>query len=229
MRRIILMLIVLFAAWTVVPVMHAFAQIGGGGGGGDQDDQAEKKKKRDSEWELRQAPLPGKRNAGPCPYVKVLYDAARFEEFKNGQEASGDVEYTGEIEGVDADCDYRGSDPIKLKMQVNFALGRGPAASSAHKTYRYWVAVTQRNRAVIAKQYFDLPVNFGDGDRIRIGDRVNGIVIPRANNTVSGENFEVLVGFDVTPEMADFNRQGKRFRINAGAPEPTAGTSSSGS
>jgi hypothetical protein len=35
---------------------------------------------------------------------------------------------------------------------------------------------------------------------------------------VSGENFEILVGFDVTPEMADFNRQGKRFRINVGAP-----------
>jgi hypothetical protein len=28
----------------------------------------------------------------------------------------------------------------------------------------------------------------------------------------------VLVGFDVTPEMVDFNRNGKRFRVNAGAP-----------
>ena len=33
---------------------------------------------------------------------------------------------------------------------------------------------------------------------------------------VSGTNFELLVGFDVTPEMADFNRQGKRFRPDAG-------------
>ena len=32
-------------------------------------------------------------------------------------------------------------------------------------------------------------------------------------------NFEVLVGFDVTPEMADFNRQGKRFFANAGVPK----------
>ena len=35
--------------------------------------------------------------------------------------------------------------------------------------------------------------------------------------TVSGGNFEVLVGFDVTPEMADFNEQGKRFRVNSAA------------
>ena len=34
--------------------------------------------------------------------------------------------------------------------------------------------------------------------------------------TVSGNNFEVLVGFDVTPDQAQFNRDGKRFRINAG-------------
>ena len=33
---------------------------------------------------------------------------------------------------------------------------------------------------------------------------------------MSGSNFEILVGFDVTPEMADFNRLGKRFRVNAG-------------
>jgi len=32
----------------------------------------------------------------------------------------------------------------------------------------------------------------------------------------------VLVGFDVTPEMADFNRLGKRFHANAGAPVNTA-------
>jgi hypothetical protein len=33
---------------------------------------------------------------------------------------------------------------------------------------------------------------------------------------VSGANFEVLVGFEVTPAMADFNRQGKRFHPNLG-------------
>ncbi|MHB8285532.1 MAG: Tat pathway signal sequence domain protein, partial [Caulobacteraceae bacterium] len=27
---------------------------------------------------------------------------------------------------------------------------------------------------------------------------------------------EVLVGFDVTPKMAEFNRLGKRFRVNSG-------------
>ena len=62
---------------------------------------------------------------------------------------------------------------------------------------------------------------------MRKTEDVFGITIPRANLKVSGANFEVLVGFDVTPEMADFNRQGERFRVNAG--ETTAQASGPGS
>ena len=217
MRRTLFMLFVLVTAWTVVPVASALAQAGGGEQGDDQSD-ADKKKKKD-EWELKQAPLPGKKNAGPCPYVKVLYDAARYEEFKDKEEASSAVGYTGEIEGITSDCDYKGLEPIHVKMDVEFSFGRGPQAPGRHKTFTYWVAVTHRNREVLAKQEFTLPVDFPAGqDRVALVDKIKDITIPRHDNTVSGENFEVLVGFDVTPEMADFNRQGKRFRINAGAP-----------
>ena len=51
---------------------------------------------------------------------------------------------------------------------------------------------------------------------VELGD----IIIPRANNTISGSNFEILVGFDVTPQMAEFNREGKRFRITATGTTP---------
>ena len=52
----------------------------------------------------------------------------------------------------------------------------------------------------------------------------HSIVIPRAEATTSGDHFEVLVGFDVTPAMAEFNRNGNRFRANAGtgAAQPPA-------
>ncbi len=210
MRRTALMLSVLVTAWTMVPVMHAFAQ------SSDEKSDADKKKQKE-EWELRQAPLPQQKNAGACPYVKVLYDAGRYEEFKDGQEASQAVAYTGEIETLNADCQYKGLDPIHNKIAITFAFGRGPQAPEAHKTYRYWIAVTHRNRSVLAKEYFNLPVTFAAGqDRVGVVDTVNDIVIPRADKSVSGENFEILVGFDVTPAMADFNREGKRFRINAG-------------
>ncbi len=211
MRRTFFMLLVIFAAWTVVPAIHAFAQAGGD----DQSDEDKKKKKE--EWDLKQAPLPQQKNAGPCPYVKVLYDAGRYEEFKGGEEASSAVAYTGEIQNLEATCEYKGVAPIHNKVAITFALGRGPQGLEAHKTYRYWIAVTHRNKSVLDKEYFTLPVTFSAGqDRVGVVDTINDIMIPRADSKVSGENFEILVGFDVTPEMADFNREGKRFRINAG-------------
>ena len=54
-------------------------------------------------------------------------------------------------------------------------------------------------------------------DRVYATEKMAQITIPRAKDTTSGANFEILVGFDVTPQMAAFNREGKRFRLNAGA------------
>ncbi len=89
-------------------------------------------------------------------------------------------------------------------------------AQGSAKDYHYWVAVTERNSMVIDKQEFTVHANFPAGaDRVFVEDKVLGIVIPRAKATTSGGNFEVLVGFDVTPQMAAFNRDGKRFRANA--------------
>jgi len=43
------------------------------------------------------------------------------------------------------------------------------------------------------------------------------IRIPRADESISGANFEVLVGFIMTEEQLRFNRDGKRFRLDAGS------------
>jgi hypothetical protein len=189
-----------------------------------QEEQAKKKKSKE-EWGDTQAPLPQLRNAGPCPYVKVLYDAGRYVEFKSGKEASADVAYSGEIQGISAGCAYKDDQPITVAMQILFELGRGPQAEGTGKTYRYWIAVTKRNQAVIEKKYFDLPVKFAPGqDRLYVTEDIAEVTIPRASLTTSGSNFEILVGFDVTPQMAEFNRQGKRFRLNAGANLAATGT-----
>jgi hypothetical protein len=170
---------------------------------------------RESRRAPRIAPLRSTPNAGPCPFVKILYDAARFVELEGGRAAAANVGYTGEIEGVSAGCAYHSDEPITVQMDILFNLGRGPQATGDQRTYRYWIAVTERNEAVLAKEYFDLPVNF-DGAATASVTEEQSIVIPRATAETSGGNFEVLVGFDVTPEMAEFNRTGSRFRMTAG-------------
>jgi hypothetical protein len=219
MRRLLL---IAATAVMVATSFAAHAQYPGGGRGGDDDqrqqDEDAKKKKQSKEWSDTQAPLPALRNAGPCPFVKALYDASRYVEFKDDREASNNVVWSGEIQGISAGCQYKADQPITVQMEILFELGKGPQSQAAQKTYHYWIAVTDRNREVIAKQAFDLPATFPAGkDRVYVTDKVAQIVIPRAEATTSGANFEVLVGFDVTPQMAAFNREGKRFRVNAGA------------
>lgn len=225
MRRPLIAALALAIGCSALPLHAAFAQ---NNRDPDPEQEAKDKKKKEEEWGDKQAPLPQLRNAGPCPYVKVLYDAARYVELKDNKEQSAMVGYTGEIQGLSSGCAYKSDDPIKVQVDILFALGKGPQATSSTKTYRYWVAVTDRNNAVINKEFFNLPVTFPAGqDRVLMTDSLKGIVIPRTRATVSGSNFEVLIGFDVTPEMVAFNRQGKRFRANAGVATASAGQTAS--
>ncbi len=210
-RRLLAGLSLSFALGLVVaPAAHAQQ---GGQQGGDDSDKAADREKKDAEWGDKDLHLKAVHAEGPCPYVKVLYDAARYHEFKDAKESAASAIWTGEIEGISSDCAYKGNQPIHVGMNIGFSLGRGPQAVGQTKVYHYWVAVTERDKTVLAKQDFDLPITFKPGeDTVHVDTQIGNISIPRADITVSGANFEVLVGFDVTPEMAEFNREGKHFR-----------------
>ena len=195
---------------TVTDAEAQVAQRGSRSTEGRRDTDAEERSNRP-----RIQPLRRRAAAGPCPYVKILYEGARYVEMTEGRPSLQTVGYTGEIEGVVSDCGYQSDEPITVEMRTLFNLGRGPQAQGDARTYRYWIAVTERNSAVLAKEYFDLPVTFGGADRTQ-AEASQTIVIPRADATTSGGNFEVLIGFDVTPQMAEFNRSGSRFRPTAG-------------
>jgi hypothetical protein len=205
---------------AMVPAAASAQQPRPGQTGRPGQDQQQAGEQPDRPRPPRIAPLRERAAAGPCPYVKILYDAARYVELTGDRVAAANVGYTGEIEGLVSDCGYMNDDPITVETRILFNLGRGPQAQGDGRTYRYWIAVTERNRAVLAKEYFDLPVNF-EGEQTATVTQDQTIVIPRATATTSGDHFEILVGFDVTPQMAEFNRSGSRFRVNAGTPAAT--------
>lgn len=214
MRRVLTAL----AALSVLIPAAAEAQSSSRPGQSGSGQQADGTPQTTNRREPRIAPLRQRNNAGPCPYVKVLYDAARYVEL-TGPASAANVGYTGEIEGVTSDCSYQSDEPITVDIGVLFNLGKGPQAQADQRSYRYWIAVTERNRAVLSKEYVDIAADFAGGDRTSVTDE-RTIVIPRAEATTSGANFEILVGFEVTPEMAEFNRAGSRFRVNAGQSQP---------
>jgi len=160
-----------------------------------------------------------RQNAGPCPLMGVLYDSSRVVDFAApNSERYANIEFTGEMQGIRGLCRYIREDPITMSIEVDMAFGRGPAATTDRQTYRYWVAVVRRGRAPIEKAYFDVDVRWDRGEAVVTRtEEIENIVIPRANETTSGSNFEILVGFELTPEQLQFNRDGRRFRIDAGS------------
>ena len=152
-------------------------------------------------------------NPAPCPNIVVLNDAARFINF-DGAEALENITYTGEIVDVSSTCRYFAANPINAEVSIDLAFGKGPKGAEQQQVFKYFVAVTRKDTEVIAKQEFAVPIKF-DGDRPVQTERVNvdKIHIPRAGENVSGTNFEIIVGFVLTPQQALYNRSGKSLKF----------------
>jgi hypothetical protein len=156
-------------------------------------------------------------NIGPCPTALSLYDAHRIVEFEGEEIVYANIGYTGEILGVRSLCSYYGERPILANLEIDFGFGRGPAAAGSEHTYEYFIAVTRRDVGVFGRETLPLRVRFRAGeDRVYMTETIDAISIPRSAPDTSGENFEILVGFELTPEELAFNRSGQRFRVGAG-------------
>lgn len=171
-----------------------------------------------STQEVLQIGAAAESNPGPCPRAFALYDASRIVEFRGNQERFANVGFTGEFQKVRSLCRYYGAQPIEGDIEMDISFGRGPAASEqSTATYEYFVAVTRKNIGVINKETFPIQVTFPAGaDRVTVTERVDKFVIPRAKEGTSGENFEIIVGFELTEAQRAFNAEGKRFRVSAG-------------
>ena len=163
--------------------------------------------------------LDSRQNAGACPPIGSIYDASRIVEFRDGSdELYTDIRYTAEITDVRGFCRYTGANPLTAEIEVDFAFGKGPLADANTHDFDYWVAVTRRNGKVLAKEFYTVTAKF-DGNSPLDGatQNIQRITIPRADETIAGSNFEILVGFDLTEQELAFNRAGKRFRMDAGS------------
>lgn len=158
--------------------------------------------------------LDARPNQGPCPAAGSLYEAQRIVQFDGGGENYTNIEYTGEINGVRLFCRYVDDNPIEAQVEIDFAFGKGPAAFGSNHSFNYFVAVTRTNRAVMEKEYFPVDFQFPRNEDVTSTTELVGrVVIPRADESISGANFEIMVGFDLTDEQLEFNEQGRRFLL----------------
>ena len=157
-----------------------------------------------------------RQNAGTCPPAGSIYNASRIVEFDGERQIFPNVEYTGEIVNVRLYCRYASTNPVRAEVEIDFAFGKGPKGDSNRHDYSYWVAVTRRSGKVLHKEHFTVLANFADGPVVGETEVLQQIIIPRADVSVSAANFEVLIGFDLTEDQLAYNKEGRRFRLDAG-------------
>lgn len=155
-------------------------------------------------------------NAGPCPPASALYNASRIVELDGGGMNFNNITYTGEMVDVRLFCRYADDDPVRAEVEIDFAFGQGPQGADTSKDYTYWVAVTRRSGKVLNKEYFTVSADFRDGPVTGATEVIQSIKIPRVDDTISAANFEIIVGFELTDEQVQFNKDGRRFRLDAG-------------
>lgn len=141
-----------------------------------------------------------------CPRTAILGDAEKITIFKPGDGRDLiDVLFEAEITELVSQCrNLEGR--IVSDLAFNLIATRGPAATRREGTFRFFVVVSDATGRVLAKESFSSRIAFEENRR-RAGIREEiEQNIPLAANA-SGTDYEVLVGFQLTPDQYEFNRR----------------------
>jgi hypothetical protein len=147
--------------------------------------------------------------APTCPQSAYLPDGSDITRYRRGGHDISDLVLNARITKVDAHC-AAGDKPSELRawLQVAMKLTRGPAARGRDAELSYFIAVSRGDR-ILDKAVYPIHVTFPaniDGIDYTT-DRVD-LVMPTPKG-VSGPDYTVTVGFQLTPDELSVNRTRK--------------------
>jgi len=144
--------------------------------------------------------------APACPGAAIVRDAADLSRYRGAGRDLTDTVVEGRITGINGNCKRDGADTVVTTVQVGIELMRGPAAPGRRAELAYFVAVLDGDR-ILDKQVFPLRAEFpANADRLRLtGDDVELRLQVKPDKTAAA--YRIQVGFQLTPEELERNRQ----------------------
>ena len=142
----------------------------------------------------------------PCPAAGTLIDAATVTEFAGNSTAQSNVRYRAEITRSAFDCSVSGNavdGTVALIGEVS--LGRRGRAGEI--SLPIFVAVTLRDKEVVSKRFDTIELTV---DRGQTRANFEKVIQDFSFNVGSGRktaDYEILVGFNLTPEQVVYNRK----------------------
>lgn len=151
-------------------------------------------------------------NAAPrCPKALLLGDASNLVKFAKGSgRAAGDVEYEARFAGYRGSCEYsdRGVD---IELAVEIEVERGPARAGGAVDFGYFVALPDREGRAGHKRVFPVQGTLA-ADRERMSYRDDIKLFVPLKNPADGPATKIFLGFQLSPDELDHNRNRRRKR-----------------
>jgi hypothetical protein len=145
-----------------------------------------------------QARVPAER----CPSISILGDATRIT-----QMAGGKIDLKAEIRDPSLSCTVEGG-TANAALAFNVKSAIAPTSEIAPRTIPYFVAIIM-NGEVIAKEVFDLKLNFTSDRMLKVKESVAKVAIPLAEGK-EAQDYSVTIGFQLTEAQAEYNRTASR-------------------
>ncbi|NOT40651.1 MAG: hypothetical protein HOP13_09175 [Alphaproteobacteria bacterium] len=141
-------------------------------------------------------------SAEKCPSITILSDATRITQMDGTK-----IDLKAEIRDPALACSVTGATASsKLSFWVKSAIA--PTSDIAPRSVPYFVAVIA-NGEVIAKEVFDLKLNFTSDRMLKVKESVAKIEIPIAAGK-EAQDYAVTIGFQLTEAQAAYNRTASR-------------------
>lgn len=137
---------------------------------------------------------------GPCPAAGVLADTDRIVL----AESSGKEGYRAEILRAHSTCRYTARDAFTAEVEFPIAVS-APDGAGGQVVLPYFVAVTAADRQVVRREAGTVAVELDEGGRAVERVKIDDIKIAIAEGR-TGADYEILVGFQLTPEQLARNR-----------------------
>lgn len=137
-----------------------------------------------------------------CPAVAVVANTGSLTQFTGEGRDIEDIALTAHMTHLRNDCDQ--TDEVNSLISFDVVATRGPAAAQDSFSLPYYVIVLQDNHRIISKKVFEATVDFDPGaDRAGVREVVRQY-LPDVNRA-RRYDYEVLIGFHLTPEDAAYN------------------------
>ena len=137
-----------------------------------------------------------------CPNVAVIAEAANVTQFASGGGRDVvDVRFFAQFNDVEWSCDLDGS-TLEVELTLFLAATAGPTSQARTADFEYFVALAARGGEVIVKENFASRIALiSKGETT---EEIEQIIPLRADQ--SGDDFEILIGFQLTREQLEYNR-----------------------